>query len=343
MESLSIIIPFYDDLDEAIGIAETIRSQSCSIQNVEWILVGLDPARCGSPAARRARPENLKIVFCDSYRGLPHGKNRGLRESSGEAILFVLPGINPTSGSIEHLSFQLQTHPDWGAIAGRWHNIHGQVEKGYNIRRFPTYAALLFDLLLLNKLFPSNRITRDYKLHDFDHDTLCQAEHCNDWAFMARRQALLDLGGFDESYQFGWFDQVEMCRKLRQAGHKVYYDPGALFISTGREYLVDRLLAEHYVKFYRDEQRFVAKNFGTWQSRIFAFLLIVAMLCRLAFANALPSGLRRRLLRHYQTYVGDAYIQGMRDSYWTLILAVLRTGFKKGEARENARVSQASS
>jgi hypothetical protein len=60
----------------------------------------------------------------------------------------------------------MNEHPDWGGVAGRWNNAQGQVEKGYNLRRFPTCTALLWDLLLINKLVPANRITRSYKMHD---------------------------------------------------------------------------------------------------------------------------------------------------------------------------------
>jgi len=114
-------------------------------------------------------------------------------------------------------------------------------------------------------------------MHDFAHDALCEAEHVNDCAFMARRGLMSDLGGFDESYTFGWFDQLEMCRMLRAHGHPVYYDPGSVFSSTQRQPLVNRMLAERYVDFYRDEflirehfrirqRRFLPSNLLRWLS-----------------------------------------------------------------------------
>lgn len=319
MTRLSVAVPFCDDFEEALALLDQARRQLPDAESAQSILIECILSNERRNIRRSSVPAHVTVLPSDSVGGLPRAKNLALRESTGDLVLFLFPGVVPGPGAVERLLLQMNEHPDWGGVAGRWNNEQGQAEKGYNVRRFPTFTALLWDLLLINKLVPSNRVTRSYKMHDFDHGSLCEAEHVNDCAFMARRGLLSDLGGFDESYSFGWFDQLEMCRKMRQRGCPVYYDPASVFLSTGRQPLVNRMLAERYVDFYRDESRFVRREFGCRRWHIFRVTLAAGMVMRLAFAGMLPGKTRSRALQRYRSYVSDGYIQGMRASYVALL------------------------
>lgn len=303
--SLSILIPVYDDLCEALELYERTRAQLVSIERLECILVALDPA-CSGGTNHSQLSQEVTYLFSPSYRGLPKAKNLALQVSTGELILFLFPGILPGPRAVERLVSRMHQHPLWGGVSGRWNNTQGLVEKGYNLSRYPTLAALLYDLLFINRLFPSNRITRRYKMHDFEHCTLCPAEHVNDCAFISRRRILQELGGFNESCEFGWFDQVEMCRNMNLNGHPVYYDPEAVFTSTERGPLANRMLPHHYTAFYEDESRFVMKEFGRNRWGLFRIVLGLGMAIRLAFTNILPRHVRSWILRRYRSYVDDA-------------------------------------
>jgi len=136
---------------------------------------------------------------------------------------------------------------------------------------------------------------------------------------LARRALLSDLGGFDASYSFGWFDQIEMCRKMRRHGGPVYYDPESVFSSTQRQPLVNRMLAQRYVDFYSDESKFVRREFGFRRWQVFRMTLAVGMVMRWAFTSMLPRKTRSWTLQRYRSYVSDGYIRGMRGRYVTLL------------------------
>lgn len=323
MPTLTIAVPFYKDIAEAVGIISAAHAQLKDPESVEWLLLEIDPERDAQSRAAVALPARARLLRAAAYRGLPAAKNAALRAASANLILFLSPPLGPVPGSIEHLVAQMRSHPEWCGVCGQWRNARGEIEKGYNVRTFPTRRALFYDLLFINKLCPGNHATRKYKMHDFSHIAARAVEHALDYALLVRKDLILELGGFDEGYRFGWFDQIEICENARRAGFAFWYDPGATFESSEREPLLDRLLAEHYSDFYLDQQRFIRRMFGPGTTIQYRCFLAAGMLIRLSFANLLPLPMRKNLLTRYRSYVGDDYIQSMKLAY----RATLRSAF----------------
>lgn len=317
---LTLVVPSYDDLEGALALAEDASKDSERVRSGE-ILVFSQEANHPS-----SLPRGVKLEAWPVGCGLPVLKNLGIQHASGELLLFLFPPLVPRPGAVDRLAEQMDRFPKWGGVGGAWQIREGYVEKGYNVRRFPTFAALVFDLLFIHKIFPRNRVTLRYKMLDFDHRATLPVEHVNDCAFMVRRSLALQLGGFNQDYQFGWFDQIEFCQALHDAGYSVFYDPGALFIARRKELLINRLLADRYVDFYRDERLYVARRFGSGHAAAFRMFLVLGMLERLVFSNGFPTSLRAVLIRLFRPYVGDSYIRSMRPAYFALLKNTLLSG-----------------
>ena len=50
---------------------------------------------------------------------------------------------------------------------------------------------------------------------------------------MFRRDAWEHVGGFDEQFYPIWFEDVDFCKRLRDDGYQVYYEPGAVATHLG--------------------------------------------------------------------------------------------------------------
>jgi GT2 family glycosyltransferase len=291
---LSVVIPTYDDRQEADRMADAVRQSLCSPLEMEFLLMDL------------RRDPNL-----------PAAKNQSAIAAAGEFVMFLFPGIFPARGSIETLLERLEQDSTLTAVAGRWRNAKGKLEIGYNVRRFPTLAALILDILLLNKLFPRNRATRSYKMHDFDHKTPIRVEHANDCVLMLRRQAIL-RHPFNERYVPGWFDQLEFCQSLYRAGEQILYEPRAEFISNEKVPLIDRLVEQHYADYRRSEYLYIRNHFGDFAGNLARGSIAVGMLLRIGFSIVLPNTARKWFLSKLRSYVDDDYVRGLRRSYWTV-------------------------
>jgi GT2 family glycosyltransferase len=317
---LSIVIPLYDDLDEAVRMIRSVKESFADKIEMEYLLVDVR-----GNWATEVRQKNLtsELRYL-SAPNLPAAKNVSATAATGEFLFFLLPGIFPAEGAIERMMTHLDSDPALIGVAGRWCNAAGKVEIGYNVRRFPTFTALMLDILLLNKLIPRNRFTRSYKMHDFDHNSTIHAEHVNDCVFMLRRQAVLQHGSFNERYEPGWFDQLEFCHTVNRAGGRILFEPQAKFISNERVPLITRLVGDRYSGYRRAECRYIRTHFGEFACVVACAATAVGMLQRLGFSLVFPDAVRKWFLTRLRSYVSDNYIRGLRKEYWSVLKWSLR-------------------
>jgi hypothetical protein len=94
---------------------------------------------------------------------------------------------------------------------------------------------------------------------------------------MIRKEALEELGGLDERY-FIWFEEVDYCKKAKQAGWKVMYTPTAKCMDyVGKSFVqVPRGKTQ---KYFRDSMlKYFYKWHPAWQYWVLKILWIPSMI-----------------------------------------------------------------
>src|SRR5712672_4724645 len=85
---------------------------------------------------------------------------------------------------------------------------------------------------LLTRLFPnSNLARRSIQTVDADHHSR-EADWVSGACMLARRNAIEAVGGFDERYFLYWED-ADLCRRLRARGYTTRYVPGGRVMHVG--------------------------------------------------------------------------------------------------------------
>jgi GT2 family glycosyltransferase len=104
-----------------------------------------------------------------------------------------------------------------------------------------------------------------------------------DWvvgaAMLARRTALDDLlcpgdsGPFDEGF-FMYSEELDLCRRLRQAGWRIVYTPEAVIIHyEGRS--SEQVISARHIHFNTSKVRYYQKYFGEfWMEMLRRYLLL---------------------------------------------------------------------
>jgi N-acetylglucosaminyl-diphospho-decaprenol L-rhamnosyltransferase len=168
----------------------------------------------------RACP-GVRLVTNSSNRGFAGAANQGFRECGTDVVLLLNPDVRLLT-PISALMEACRTH---GVAAGQLTGVNGSAQRGFTIRRFPTAASLVFELLGLNRLWPANPVNHSYRYLDWDLNQGGPVEQPAGAFLMIRRDVWEKLGGFDEDFHPVWFEDVDFCRRAVDAGYRIEYVP----------------------------------------------------------------------------------------------------------------------
>jgi N-acetylglucosaminyl-diphospho-decaprenol L-rhamnosyltransferase len=216
------------------------------------------------PAARLIEQEN---------RGFGAGMNTGMLAAGGRYFLLLNADAWVLDDGVERLHAFAEEHPDAAVIGPRLLNPDGSLQP--SVRGFPTLWRLATEYFFLRKLAPRSPLFNAFFGAGFDHRTTREAEWVGAACLLVRREAVDEVGYFDEDY-FLFSEEVDWCWRFRQAGWKVLFFPGAevmhVFSATYNP--------KHFNELVRGHLRFFAKHRGPRDAERARRLLLVALRLR---------------------------------------------------------------
>jgi len=156
----------------------------------------------------------LEVVSLKTNRGLAAAANAGVDRVSGPTFALLNPDVRATSaGDIRRLEEEL-AEDGIGAVAPALLLPDGTLQD--SARWVPTPL----DLVVRRISHKDRGAVRATKPVDVEWATAA--------CLVVRRSAFDRIGGFDERY-FLYFEDVDLCVRLRAAGFRVRYDPTVRF------------------------------------------------------------------------------------------------------------------
>jgi O-antigen biosynthesis protein len=207
-------------------------------------------------------PENL---------GFGGGTNYGWQNLSGDIFIVLNPDMAFPVGWLAKLVAPFAGNPKIGVVGCKLLGKEGKIQHAGGILK---YGAQL------GEHFGAG------EADDGRFDTGGAVDFVTGAALAIRRETLEQVGSFDPAYFPGYYEDVDLCWRVRQAGWLVWYEPTALAYhyeggSFGRS-------EGYYRAFHRNRLRFALKNLPTHRL-LYEFL--PAEQNRLRY---LPSGQDRR-------------------------------------------------
>jgi N-acetylglucosaminyl-diphospho-decaprenol L-rhamnosyltransferase len=238
----------------------------------------------------------IRIVVNQENTGFAAANNTGWRLSSGRHVLFLNPDTECRAGSIQWLETTMESNPKAWAVGGALTDPVDKIQSGFNVRRFPTIGSVAADVLFLDEVWPKNPWTRNYRMSDWGHDSVREVDQPAAACLMLRREALVETGGFDERFFPAWFEDVDLCRRIRNAGGIILYQPAARFLHHGGSSLAGRPRQEFLEFFHTNMLRYFSKHYGPEKERQVRYLLVTGMRLRAVLSLGLPhTGERRKV------------------------------------------------
>jgi len=196
----------------------------------EWCLTVVDnDSQDGSYEKLRKHAEaqgeawaNVEVLQSGHNGGFGAGNNFGIRhgmrkDSPPEYVYILNSDAFPDESAIRILVEHLDAHADVGAVGSYIHGTDGAPH--VTAFRFPTVWSELEGSLRLGVL---TKALADHVVPMGIPEQTQDVDWCAGASLMVRRSVLEEVGLFDESF-FLYFEETDLCRRIRGAGHRIVY------------------------------------------------------------------------------------------------------------------------
>jgi GT2 family glycosyltransferase len=232
---------------------EPLRACLRSLQTGKHTIVVVDNASADNTTEmlRREFP-SVTLIENPENHGFAAACNQGVRATDEPFVLLLNPDTIVELSALLRLLQVMRERPDVGACGPRILNPDGTLQP--SCRRFPTLGTMLLAELGWR---------RRYLMRDWQHDDTREVDQLMGSCLLLRREALEQVGLLDERF-FLYFEEVDLCWRLKQAGWRVLFVHDATIIhSAGAS--TKTAPQPNLVHRYRSLFEFYRKHFPRWQ------------------------------------------------------------------------------
>jgi GT2 family glycosyltransferase len=145
-----------------------------------------------------------------------------------------------------------------------------------NRRRFPTLATLFTESTIIQQYLPGLKLFSRYIMADAPDDAPQDVDWLVGAALMARREVYEQIGGLDEGF-FMYSEELDWCRRAKDAGWRIAYDPAAEIIHyEGKS--SEQAAARRDIAFFSSRVRYARKYHGPIWAELLRWWLLTTFI-----------------------------------------------------------------
>ncbi len=279
---------------------EAIAAEQATLGFPTEVLVLDNASTDGSAAAARNHPATTEVVALARRRGKGENDSELLQRARGRLCLLLNEDSELLPGATQALRDALDADPYAGAAGARLQRPDGRQQP--SAWRFPTPLTAFVGALFLHRRYTVQSRGEQTRAVDWAQSA----------ALLVRRDAAEQIGWFDPAF-FVYSDEVDFCKRLRAAGWRTLYVPGAAAVH--HEQLSTGAVPERrIVEMSRNRDLYMRKHHtapAAWSVRLLTAFTYAA---RAAAAVALPGHDPRRYWRHVTATLRPAQGEGLREA-----------------------------
>lgn len=229
MSSLSIIVVTAFNGREFVS--QFLRSVLKESQSFPREIFVVDNASTDDTAefVKKNFPE-VCMIQNDQNLGFARGNNIALARSTGDYVCLINPDVVVLDDCLKQIVAFMEAHPDVGLLGPQIVSPDGSIQR--SCMRFPNLWNCFCRAIALDSLFPRSAMVKGQLMPDFNHQETRDVDIMNGCFWVARREALAQVGSLDERF-FMYGEDLDWCRRFHDAGWRVVYFPGAKAIHYG--------------------------------------------------------------------------------------------------------------
>ncbi|MBT6253896.1 glycosyltransferase family 2 protein [Candidatus Uhrbacteria bacterium] len=173
----------------------------------------------GSRSMVRSEFPQVELVANDWNSGFAHACNQGLRIAKGEVVLLLNPDMLVGDRTLDRTHELLTNDPSMGVLGVKLIGPDGSPLG--SVRRDPGLSDQLAILMKIPHILKLKSLDR-YHATDMQYGLSQEVDQVRGSYFAFRRELMDSVGLFDERFHL-WFEEVDYCRRVREAGYTINF------------------------------------------------------------------------------------------------------------------------
>lgn len=252
---ISVVIVSWNAAKHLKSCLESVREEARRYPQLSSEAIVVDNASSdGSADIVATRFPEFKLVRNDRNLGFARANNIGILMSSGKYLFLINSDVVLSPDCFRNIHRYLEAYPEIGIMGPQIITEQGAVQR--SCMGFPTAWNIFCRALALDALFPRSALLGGYLMTYWPHNTTRKVDVINGCFWAVRRSALETVGLLDETF-FMYGEDMDWCRRFRQAGWPAVFYPGARAVHYG-----GASSSQAPVRFYIEKQK---ANLGYWR------------------------------------------------------------------------------
>jgi GT2 family glycosyltransferase len=252
-------------------------------------------------------PEVVLIANTDN-KGFARANNQGIQRATGRHVFLLNPDTVILPDALTEMVRFLDSNPRAGAVAARLFNTDGTLQ--YSLRHFPNFLTPFTENTNLAHIPGIHCHSKKSRLMTWSHETVREVEQPAGAALMIKRSCIETLGSLNSCYHM-FFEDVDICYRIRENGWKIYYLPDARVVHHGGQSVKKR--KDMGLQFYRSLIKFFRIHRGrSWEYYVRVFMVALSLYCMLYSLLLVFRNPKRGLI------VGKSAFNVMRSAFYRI-------------------------
>jgi GT2 family glycosyltransferase len=285
--AISIVTVSFNTVDVLDRCLRAVRASEMRLP-IEVIVIDNNSWDGSADRVASEFPE-VKLIRNGYNAGFAKACNQGIRIAAGRYILLLNSDVEVSRTVLEKMVEFMDAHPETGIAGCKLENQDGSIQA--SVRDFPSLRSEFFGALLLDRLFPSNPVIGSYRKRNIDWKNATEVDQVSGAFFMVRREAMEQAGILDERF-FIYYEEVDWCLRIKQAGWSVMYVPQCQALHHGG-CSANQFKAFPYIEGARSKIQYFRKHSGAVKTLVVQMLATTEILVRVLLWMGRRAGVLR--------------------------------------------------
>lgn len=281
-ELLTIIIVNWNTKELLKNCLKSIEN-TCSDLNYKLVVVD-NASEDGSAEVVENKFPEVKLIRNDKNLGFAKANNQGIIKYPAEFFLFLNPDIIVHNNSIKNMIKFLIENKKVGGAGGKLIDEDGNLNIDNYYRKLPSLCQILFFYTRLREVSLKSKYLKRKFWFFINAEKNCSVEQVPACCLFVRKEALDKIGMFDENFYI-WFEDVDLCYRMRRDGWKLYYLSEVLVTHYGGKSFELWNEEKKILRFYLSLFYYFKKNHNILKAYSIKIIILLNFILNILFSS----------------------------------------------------------